>query len=74
MPENPKYDLLLRGGAGDLPGVPQIDGVRDVAIKDGRIAAVEATILPSSARGDDRCLGKIVLPGMIDTHGHVYHM
>ena len=48
MVENPKYDLLLRGGHVICP-TSGIDGVRDVAIRDGRIAAIEQTILPSSA-------------------------
>ncbi|MCB8838320.1 amidohydrolase/deacetylase family metallohydrolase [Aurantimonas sp. VKM B-3413] len=65
------YDLLLKGGRVICPA-SGIDGQRDVAVKDGRIAAVEATILPSSARQVIDVSGKLVLPGMIDTHGHVY--
>jgi len=71
MAENPKYDLLLRGGRVICPA-SGIDGVRDLAIRDGRIAAVEETILPSSARETIDVSGKLVLPGMIDTHAHVY--
>src|SRR3974390_1598371 len=71
MAENPKYDLLLRGGVWICPA-SGIDGVRDLAIRDGRIAAVEETILPSSARETIDVSGKLVLPGMIDTHAHVY--
>jgi len=71
MAENPKYDLLLRGGRVICPA-SSIDGVRDLAIRDGRIAAVEETILPSSARETIDVSGKLVLPGMIDTHAHVY--
>src|ERR1700689_176676 len=48
MAENPKYDLLLRGGRVICPA-SGIDGIRDVAVRGGRIAAVENTILPSSA-------------------------
>ena len=48
MAESPKYDLLLRGGRVICP-VSGIDGIRDVAIRDHRIAAVAETILPSSA-------------------------
>src|ERR1700693_292559 len=71
MAENPKYDLLLRGGRVICPA-SGIDGVRDVAVRGGRIAAVEKTILPSSASEVIDVSGKLVLPGLIDTHAHVY--
>src|SRR5579863_3041893 len=71
MAEQPKYDLLLRGGHVVCPA-SGMDGVRDVAVRDGRIAAIEQTILPSSARETIDVAGKLVLPGMIDTHAHVY--
>src|SRR6185503_18939726 len=41
----PAYDLLLKGGH-VIDGRNEIDAVRDVAIKDGKIAAV-ATNIPS---------------------------
>src|ERR1700733_690475 len=71
MSENPKYDLLLHGGRVICP-VSGIDGIRDVAVRDGRIAAVAETILPSSAAAGIDVSGKLVLPGLIDTHAHVY--
>jgi dihydroorotase len=71
MAEQPKYDLLLRGGHVICPA-SGTDGVHDVAVLGGRIAAVEHTILPSSARQTIDVSGKLVLPGMIDTHAHVY--
>src|ERR1700675_3737852 len=71
MPENSKYDLLLRGGRVICPA-SGIDGIHDVAIRGGRIAAVESTILPSSATEVIDVAGKLVLPGLIDTHAHVY--
>src|ERR1700688_5232729 len=71
MAENPKYDLLLRGGRVICPA-SGIDGIRDVAVRGGRIAAVEKTILPPSATEVVDVAGKLVLPGLIDTHAHVY--
>jgi len=71
MAEASKYDLLLRGGRVICPA-SGLDAIRDVAIRDGRIAAVAANILPSSAIEVTDVSGKLVLPGLIDTHGHVY--
>ena len=66
-----QYDLLLRGGRVIDP-VQNIDGLFDVAIQDGKIAAVAASILASSAKEVVNVAGKLVLPGLIDTHGHVF--
>jgi dihydroorotase len=66
-----QYDLLLRGGRVIDPGL-EIDGIFDVAIKDGKIAAVTANTVPSSAKQVVDVSGKLVLPGLIDTHGHVF--
>jgi len=65
------YDLLLQGGHVVDPA-NGVNGVRDIAIKDGRIAAVADTIAPSSARQTMSARGKLVTPGLIDTHAHVF--
>src|SRR3954463_10348833 len=65
------FDLLLRGGRVIDPA-SGIDGMKDVAIRGGKIAAVQSDILPASAREIIDVTGKIVLPGLIDTHAHVY--
>ncbi len=65
------YDLLLKGGHVMDPAAG-VDGVMDVAVKDGRIAAVLPEILPSAAKQVTDCRGRLVLPGLIDTHAHVF--
>ena len=65
------FDQLLRGGRVICPA-SGIDGIRDVAIRNGKIAAVQRDILPTSAREVIDVTGKLVLPGLIDTHAHVY--
>jgi dihydroorotase len=65
------FDQLLRGGRVICPA-SGVDGIRDVAIRNGKIAAVQPDILPTSAREVVDVSGKLVLPGLIDTHAHVY--
>jgi dihydroorotase len=65
------FDLLLRGGRVIDPAAGR-DGVADVAITDGKIAAVEPSIPCETAREVIEMSGKLVIPGMIDTHAHVY--
>src|SRR6267378_6014522 len=65
------YDMLLSGGRVIDPA-QGIDGAYDVAIQDGRVAAVRANILRSEAQAVLDVSGKLVLPGLIDTHAHVY--
>ena len=71
MAENSTYDLLLRGGHVICPA-SGLNGVMDVAIRDGKVAAVQTDILPASAKDVLDVRGRLVLPGMIDTHAHVY--
>jgi dihydroorotase len=65
------YDLLLKGGRVIDPAAKR-DGVADVAVKDGRIAEVAADIPKTSAKETVDVRGRLVLPGLIDTHAHVY--
>jgi dihydroorotase len=71
MPDNVTFDLLLRGGHVICPA-SGLDGAMDVGIRNGRIAAIQNAILPSSAKEVIDVRGKLVLPGLIDTHAHVY--
>jgi dihydroorotase len=63
-----KYDLIVKGGRVIDPS-RKLDAVRDVAIADGRIAAVAADISAEAAETID-AHGKLVVPGLIDIHTH----
>src|SRR5215467_755491 len=65
------YDLLIKGGH-VIDGKNKISAVRDVAIKDHKIAAVEANIDPSKAHKTVNAAGLYVVPGLVDIHVHVY--
>lgn len=65
------YDLVLAGGR-VLDERNGIDGVLDVAVTGGRIAAVGEG-LAAGARRVENVSGAIVCPGLIDIHTHVYH-
>jgi N-acyl-D-aspartate/D-glutamate deacylase len=62
------YDLIIRGGTiADGTGGPFFEG--DIAVKDGRIAAIGGKI---SGRGKEEvdARGKLVTPGFVDIHTH----
>jgi len=63
-----KYDLVIKGGRVIDPA-RKIDGVRDVAIAGGRIAALETSVAAAAAETID-ARGKLVVPGLIDIHTH----
>ena len=63
------FDLVLKGGRVIDPA-QGIDAVSDVAFKDGRVAAVGPNLGPAADIHD--VSGKIVTPGLIDLHTHVY--
>lgn len=64
------FDLILRGGRVICPA-SGVDAVKDVGVRDGAIAAIEDRILEPSAKHVIDVGGKLVLPGLIDTHAHV---
>ena len=65
------YDLLIRGGR-VLDPSQKLSGERDVAIANGKIAAVAANIPASRAREVFDATGKLVTPGLINAHAHLY--
>jgi dihydroorotase len=64
-----QFDTILQGGRVIDPAAGR-DGVFDIGIQGGRILAIEPSLPANGAVID--VSGKIVLPGMIDTHGHIY--
>jgi dihydroorotase len=70
-PANLKYDLLLRGGH-VIDARNNISAVRDVAIADGKIAAVADKLNPADALKSVDVTGLYVTPGLIDIHVHVF--
>ena len=66
-----KYDLLLKGGH-VIDARNTISAVRDVAIANGKIAAVAANIPAADALKVVDASGLYVTPGLVDIHVHVY--
>ena len=66
-----RYDLLLQGGR-VIDAKNNLSAVRDVAIKDGAVAAVAAKLNPADALKVVNVSGLIVAPGLIDIHVHVF--
>ncbi len=65
------YDLLLQGGH-VIDASNRLSAVRDVAIKDGKIAAVAVHIPSAEARKTIDVRGLYVTPGLVDIHVHTY--
>ena len=66
-----KFDLVIKGGELLDPG-QKLRGRRDIGFRFGKIAAIEADIAATRANRVLDASGKLVLPGLIDLHSHVY--
>ena len=64
-----RYDLIVLGGRVIDPS-QGIDGVRDVALADGKVALVAENIPADQAQNVIDATGTIVTPGLIDLHTH----
>jgi dihydroorotase len=64
-----RYDLLIKGGR-VLDPAQGLDGPLDVAIQQGRIAAVARSLAASDAADVLDARGHIVAPGLVDIHVH----
>ncbi len=72
LAQGQQYDLLLKGGHLIDPA-SHINEPRDVAVRNGKIAAIEKNIPAASARRVVDLTGLYVTPGFIDIHAHVGH-
>jgi dihydroorotase len=65
------YDLVLKCGTIIAPGQgPRVQG--DVAVLDGKIAAIGPGAPEQATKRTIDVTGKIVTPGLIDLHAHVF--
>jgi dihydroorotase len=69
--QTPQYDLLLQNGH-LIDAKNNLSALRDVAILNGKIAAVEPHINPAQALKVIDLKGLYVTPGLIDIHTHTY--
>lgn len=66
-----EYDLLIKGGEVLDPG-QNLRGKLDLAIAGGKIAALEKDIPAEAAREAIDASGKLVTPGLVDLHTHIF--
>src|SRR5689334_15223847 len=66
-----RYDLLIKGGEVVDPS-QGLRALRDVAIHNAMVAAVELDIPRDRARQVINASGKLVCPGLVDLNAHVY--
>ncbi|MDA9424155.1 MULTISPECIES: amidohydrolase family protein [Bradyrhizobium] len=71
MGPNDKYDLVIRGGE-VLDASQSLRARRDIGIRWGVIETVQETIPAERALKSIDASGKLVMPGLVDLHCHVY--
>ena len=71
MGPNDKFDLVIKGGD-VLDPSQKLRAKRDIGIRNGLVEALEADIPAERALRVLDAGGKLVTPGLIDLHAHVY--
>lgn len=66
-----EYDLLLTNGH-ILDPSQNIDSIADIAFKDGKVQEISSTLDKEKASQIRDVSGKLVTPGLIDLHTHIY--
>lgn len=69
--ETIRYDYVLTGGTVVDPA-QNLNERKNVALLGGRVAAILDPTAPFSARQTIDCTGRLVTPGLIDFHVHVF--
>jgi dihydroorotase len=69
--QEPSFDLLIKNGH-VIDAANAVNGVMDVAIAGGKIAAVAPNIPPARAKQVADASGLYVTPGLIDLHAHTF--
>src|SRR6266576_7278304 len=71
MGPNDKFDLVIKGGD-VLDPSQSLRGRRDIGIRYGVVEALEPEIPAARALRVVDASGKLVMPGLVDLHTHVY--
>ncbi len=71
MGPNDKFDLVIKGGE-VLDPSQNLRAKRDIGMRFGKIEALEADIPAARANRVMNVAGRLVVPGLIDLHAHVY--
>src|SRR6266446_10009782 len=66
-----KFDLVIKGGE-VLDPSQKLRGIRDIGIRYGVVEAIEPSIPAERALRVLDAGGRLVTPGLIDLHAHVY--
>jgi len=66
-----EHDLILKGGHLIDP-MQGLDAVQDIAFSGGRVSAVAESLDKVTAKRVEDASGKIISPGLLDLHTHVY--
>jgi dihydroorotase len=69
MNQKPQFDLVIKGGE-VLDPSQGLRGVFDIGIRFGRIDTIQPTI--SSGHRVVDASGKLVIPGLVDLHTHIF--
>ncbi len=71
MGPDDKFDLVIKGGE-VLDPSQGLRGKRDIGMRYGRIEALESDIPAARALRVMNAAGRLVVPGLIDLHAHVF--
>jgi len=71
MSDKQVFDQVILGGKVIDPATG-LEGQYDIGIVGGRIVAIEKELSSATARASFNAVDRIVIPGMIDTHAHIY--